>query len=202
MKVARKLKAWRQAVRDLAVGLDALQRKQCEEHASVAPEDWDKLVKGNERKVQIILGKRFPRRKWPAGIPYLNMIALRQHVAIHKDTSKALAPKRDATEKSKLRKKTLTKIAPNGSALTKKTTKRSPTNPATEKHTPAPAPSLLAKVAQMQESPLDVQADIHRLERGYEQSRKQLQFVIKSRRDPASVSFRQWQDAVQGTDAT
>lgn len=204
MKVGRKFKAWRQAVRDLAVELDALQRKHCEDHASVAPEDWDKLVKGHERKVQTIFGRKFPRTKWPAGIPYLNMIALRQHVDIRKggNVSKALAPKKVATEKLTSRKNTLTKIAPNGSALTKMTTKRtSLTKTAVEKHTPAPAPSLESKAAETstQESPLSVQAQILRLEREYEQSRKQLQFIIKIRRDPTSVSFKQWQDAVQGT---
>lgn len=170
----------------------------------VTPDDWDRLADGNERKLQIIFGNKFPRRKWPVGIPYLNMIALAQYVERSKQKSvmKTLASEKDTT-KTTHRKKRLTKIAPNASVMTKKATKRNtPRKPEVELHSAAPVPNSPSKVADtsLQESPRSVQAEIHRLECEYEQSKMQLSYIVKSRRDPTSVSLKQWQDAVRGTD--
>ncbi|KAH7385310.1 hypothetical protein DE146DRAFT_792190 [Phaeosphaeria sp. MPI-PUGE-AT-0046c] len=45
------------------------------DNQSVTSENWDNTVAGKEKKVIVIYGKRYPREKWPKGVPYLNFIA-------------------------------------------------------------------------------------------------------------------------------
>jgi hypothetical protein len=177
----RKVKAWQRDIRDLDLKLIALERKQQTEPTSVKAEDWDKLAEGKERKLQVIFGKKFPRDKWPAGVPHLNMIALAQHEATRKV---ARARKRPALKKAASK-----RIERNQSALViNKVTASSPIAP---------------KSVEMSiwDSPASVQAEILRLEREYEKAEKQLMYLIRSRADPTSVSFEQWCNAVEGTDA-
>jgi len=56
-----------------------MEEKYRKDKTSVKVEDWETLVEGQERKMQVLFGKKFPREKWPAGVPYLNFIALMEH---------------------------------------------------------------------------------------------------------------------------
>ena len=74
--MTRKVRAWKREIRELNAKLADMKEKYHKNKASVKVEDWETLVEGQERKMQVLFGKKFPREKWPAGVPYLNFIAL------------------------------------------------------------------------------------------------------------------------------
>ena len=167
----RKVRTWKREIHGLNMKLINMDRKYREDPTSVKAEDWDKMVTGQETKLQVIFANKYPREKWPAGIPYLNMIALAQHVAAKKA---ARARKKAALKKTALKKPQITAALP----IHSKPVEVSPWD-----------------------DPAIMRAQIIRLEHETAQSEKQLVLLKKSRANPMSVSFEQWREAIEGTDA-
>ena len=78
IKMRHKVLAWIQQCKTLKKNIVALHKQYAADPLSVTGVDWDRLVKGSQGKIQYLYGKKCPREKWPAGVPYLNLLALRQ----------------------------------------------------------------------------------------------------------------------------
>jgi primosomal replication protein N len=150
-----------------------MRRKYQKDPTSVTASDWTRAVEGQERKLQFIYGKKFKREKWPKGVPYLNMIAAAEH-----QTKKGEASlRRIKTAQIK------TAAKPQPRALRTTSTESRDT----ALSTPFP--------------PSGIEHQIRVLEHANMQTEKQLVLLRKSRADPASVSYKQWLDATDRTDA-
>ncbi|KAL6704060.1 hypothetical protein ACN47E_008824 [Coniothyrium glycines] len=74
-----KVQQWLDQCEVLWKQLRALLTQSHADPTSVAPAEWESLTSRSRGKLQFMLGWKYPpREKWPAGVPYLNLIALRQ----------------------------------------------------------------------------------------------------------------------------
>jgi hypothetical protein len=158
----RKTRSWKLEIASLNAKLRDVKRKYDADPMSVNLEDWNQLTLGQERKLQILFGKKHPRKKWPTGVLYLNSVALAMNRAAKKER-KIEALKKDNTALS-VRSKPV------------------------------------AEVTVQWELPAAVQSRIGMLELKNAQDEKQHQFMKRSRADPPSVSFEQWQNSIRDTD--
>lgn len=73
------LSAWFEQIFALQEACEELLEKHLNDPRSVSPNDWELIANGAERKLTIIYGLEFPCGSWPAGVPYLNLVALREY---------------------------------------------------------------------------------------------------------------------------
>ena len=78
-KVFEAVEVWLEQINDVEDKCEELLDKHLQDPKSVTPEDWKLLAQSANRKIKVIYGPAFPRRSWPSGVPYLNLIALREH---------------------------------------------------------------------------------------------------------------------------
>lgn len=182
----RKVQAWKKQIFNLNKSIKAMLDHHQKKPEEVKAEDWDQLVDGQDKKLNVIYGKKFPRDKWPTGVPYLNMVALAKHQAAKKATT-AKKPKRASPKKVEKRTTRPQRTERPSLHLSKLSLRP------TKAQNYAVSPSIF-------DDPAAVVAEIKRLEHHVEKAEKQLTFIRRSRLDPTSVSWEQWQDAIEGTD--
>lgn len=80
IQTKRKVRAWKKLrCETKPIELFELRDKHTADPTSVTPEDWDRVTNESKWKVKFLFGRMFPRETWPSGVPYLNLIALRQY---------------------------------------------------------------------------------------------------------------------------
>jgi hypothetical protein len=168
----RKVCVWRHEIFILKKKLQELKRGYWMDPKSVTPDDWAKLTMGQERKLQVIYGKKFPREKWPASIPYLNLIALAKHRAARKA--------RNAEEVSRKKAEELKKEIRNRLTLQR----RKP----------------IVEINIDLDDSVAVQAWIRELKHVNIQMVKQRDLICRVGQTQHTFPFEQWQNAVEGTD--
>lgn len=183
MAVKHKVRTWRRDVHELALKLEALDKGWRADNNSVTPEDWAKLVNGQDRKMAVILGRKYPQNKWPKNVPYLNMIALMQWRKKKRNAAerKAEAVQEPTVRKPRSSQKTVQRISlpirSSGVVPTSWSTTPTPTN-------------------------LSVEEQIRTLEFSVAKSEQQIECLRRSRiYGPQVVDYDQWLKAVEGTDA-
>jgi hypothetical protein len=183
MAVKHKVRTWRRDVYELALKLEALDKGWRADNNSVTPEDWAKLVNGQDRKMAVILGRKYPQNKWPKNVPYLNMIALMQW---RKKTRNAAERKAEAVQKPTVRKPRSSQKTVQRISLPIRSSGVVPTSWST-----APTPTDLS-----------VEEQIRTLEFSVAKSEQQIECLRRSRiYGPQVVDYDQWLKAVEGTDA-
>jgi hypothetical protein len=191
--------------------LTALSKQYTADPLSVTAADWDSLVKGSQGKLRWLYGKKYPREKWPAGVPYLNLIALRQHRDRKKmqNAAKVLppSPRTDSKGgKKRLRsgnvstgegKTNFVGTSDQTKGLTESGQRKVGRELTTEFH-PSPPPEHWSEERKQRHE--EMQAEIKRLEHHNAQYAKVIDLLKRSRADLTSVAVKEWEDATKGTD--
>jgi hypothetical protein len=100
-RMRRKVRAWKRDMRGFRRDCRQLLHKYKADPSTVTPGDWDKITAGKENKLQITCGKRYAKEKWPATIPYLNLIAYAEYCTVRKAARAAQKARKAAVLENK-----------------------------------------------------------------------------------------------------
>jgi hypothetical protein len=176
----RRVLAWLQEFKAFRQSLTDLGTRHQKDHTSVTPDDWERAVAGNAKKMEIIYSKKFPKAKWPKDVPYLNFIALCNYKREFEHRNRQAL---DRAREAQSHKAKLAVLYKKGIEVVTRV------NDYIRQH-PASTPDNDSELSMR----LVEQRTFHE-----QQQEKQLDLLRKSREDPASVSWEEWELAIVGT---
>ncbi|CAO2653599.1 Nn.00g030100.m01.CDS01 [Neocucurbitaria sp. VM-36] len=186
MHTKRKIRVWKKQAKVLRKELVALSNKYTADPTSVSPKEWDEASRGSKGRLQYLLGARYPRANWPANVPYLNVIALKQW---------------QGELQEKQRKERINEIREAMREEEKKNFKVSHERPLTNgqqflyQMRPNMKPSKQYQIDMAERN-----AEIKKLERFLVQRQNLRVLLLRCQIDPTRVTLKEWEDATEGTD--
>jgi hypothetical protein len=79
---------WYKGIAQKTEEMQTLHRRYVEDPKSITVEDWENMANGSEKMIAFVLTKHFPKKTWPEGVPYLDLIARHKYLKEKEEAKK------------------------------------------------------------------------------------------------------------------